>query len=99
VFLKQNDGLIEIYYLNKTDKTNCCVFGCNRWRKNEPEACFYLFSRGGVKANRYFCIIGVKEAILARGGIITTRPEGPRDYTTPKGQNGRSRPKSKHNFF
>jgi hypothetical protein len=34
--------------------------------------------------NRYFCIKGVKEAILARGGIISTRPEGPRDYKTPK---------------
>jgi hypothetical protein len=37
--------------------------------------------------NRYFCIKGVKEAILARGGIISTRPEGPMDYKTPNGQN------------
>jgi hypothetical protein len=54
VFLKQNDGLIEIYYLkmikNKADKTNCCVFGCNTCRKNKPEACFYLFPLCGVKA-------------------------------------------------
>jgi hypothetical protein len=53
VFLKQNDGLIEIYYLkmakNKIHKTNCYVFGCNTCRKNEPEACFRLFSRCGVK--------------------------------------------------
>jgi hypothetical protein len=27
------------------------------------------------KKYRYFCIKGVKEAILARGGIISTRPE------------------------
>jgi hypothetical protein len=27
-----------------------------------------------------FCIKGVKEAILVRGGIISPRPEGPRDY-------------------
>jgi hypothetical protein len=43
LFLKQNDGLIEIYYLkmskNKTDKISC-VFDCNTCRKNEPEACF-----------------------------------------------------------
>jgi hypothetical protein len=23
-------------------KTNCCVFGCNTCRKNEPEACFIV---------------------------------------------------------
>jgi hypothetical protein len=43
VFLKQNDGLIKIYYLkmskNKTDQISC-VFDCNTCRKNEPEACF-----------------------------------------------------------
>jgi hypothetical protein len=38
MFLKQNDGLIE----NKTDKTNCCVFGCNTCRKNEPEDAPFL---------------------------------------------------------
>jgi hypothetical protein len=37
--------------------------------------------------NKYFCFKGVKEAILARGGIISTRPEGPMDYKTPNGQN------------
>jgi hypothetical protein len=54
VFLKQNVGLIKIYYIkmnkNKTDKTNCCVFGCNTCRKNEPEACCYLFLDCAVKA-------------------------------------------------
>jgi hypothetical protein len=58
VFLKQNDHLISIYYLkmtkNKTDKTNGCVFGSNTCRKNEPEACFYLFPRCGVKAKYVF---------------------------------------------
>jgi hypothetical protein len=37
VFLKQNDGLIKIYYLkmtkNKTDKTNCCVLAVTRAEK------------------------------------------------------------------
>jgi hypothetical protein len=39
---------------NKIDKTNCCVFGSNTCRKNEPEACFYLFPRCGVKAKYVF---------------------------------------------
>jgi hypothetical protein len=52
-----------------------------------------------IALNRYFCIKGMKEASLARGGIINTRPEGLRDYKTPKGQNRRSRPKCKHYFL
>jgi hypothetical protein len=52
-----------------------------------------------IEWNRYYCIKGVKEAILARGGIISTRPKGPRDYKTPKGPNRRSRPKCKHYFL
>jgi hypothetical protein len=69
VFLKQNDGLIEIYYLkmtkNKTDKTNCCAFGCNTCRKNEPEICFYLFPRCGVRAKYVFIenVIGYKDRV------------------------------------
>jgi hypothetical protein len=57
VFLKQNDDSIEIYseiyYLkmtkNKIDKTNCCVFDCNTCGKKEPEACFHLIPRYGIK--------------------------------------------------
>jgi hypothetical protein len=47
LFLKQNDGLIEIYYL-KISKKNMCA------EKNESEACFYLFPRCGVKAKYVF---------------------------------------------
>jgi hypothetical protein len=54
VFLKQNDDLIEIYCFkmtkNKIDKTNCC----NACRKNQPEACFHLFPRCGLKPKTLF---------------------------------------------
>jgi hypothetical protein len=57
-FLKQNDGLIESYYLktikNKIDKTNCYVFGCNTCRKNELKASFRLFPRCGLKPEHVF---------------------------------------------
>jgi hypothetical protein len=36
---------------------------------------------------------------MDKNGIIRTRPEGPRDYNTPKGQNRRSGPKYKHYFL
>jgi hypothetical protein len=72
VFLKQNDGLIEIYYLkmtkNKADKTNCCVFDRNTCRKNEPEVCFYLFPRCGVKTKYVFMenVFGSKDRVERR---------------------------------
>jgi hypothetical protein len=58
-----------------------------------------LFAKIVDALNRYFCIKGVRKVILARGGIISTRPEGPRDYKKPKSQNRRSRPKCKHYFL
>jgi hypothetical protein len=69
-FLKQN-GLIEIYYL-KLFKTRpikqIVVFGCNTCRKNEPEACFYLFPRCGVKAKYVFSenVFGSKNRVERR---------------------------------
>jgi hypothetical protein len=71
VLLKQNDGLIEMYYLkttkNKMGKTNCCVFGYN----NEPElpkACFHLFPHCGVKPKYVFveCVLGTEDRIKRR---------------------------------
>jgi hypothetical protein len=69
VFFRQNDGLIEVYYIkvtkNKSGRTNCCVFGCNTCRKNEPEACFHLFPRCGVKANYVYIenVLGSKDRV------------------------------------
>jgi hypothetical protein len=39
---------------NKIEKTNCCVFGCNTCRKNEPKAFFRLVPRGGLKPKHVF---------------------------------------------
>jgi hypothetical protein len=36
---------------------------------------------------------------MDKNGIIRTRPEGPRDYNTPKGQNRRSGPKYNSYFY
>jgi hypothetical protein len=49
----------------RTDKTNCCVFGCNTCRKTEPEACFYLFPRCGLKAKYVFIenVFGSKDRV------------------------------------
>jgi hypothetical protein len=49
VFLKQNDDLIEMYYLKMAKNNPQNKLLCNTCRKNEPEACFRLFSRCGVK--------------------------------------------------
>jgi hypothetical protein len=76
VFLKQNDHLISIYYLkmtkNKTYKTNGCVFGSNTCRKNEPEACFYLFPRCGVKAKYVFVenVFGSKDRVEKKKTLV-----------------------------
>jgi hypothetical protein len=51
---------------NKIDKTNCCVFGCNTCRKNEPEACFHLFPHCGVKPKYYAFIENV---FGSKGGV------------------------------
>jgi hypothetical protein len=40
--------------LRVSNKKTNCVFGCNTCRKNEPEACFYLFPRCGAKAKYVF---------------------------------------------
>jgi hypothetical protein len=53
LFLKQNDGLIESYYL-KMPKNKISVFGCNTCRKNEPKASFRLFPRCGLKPEHVF---------------------------------------------
>jgi hypothetical protein len=65
VFLKQTDGLIEIYYFkmtkNKIDKTNCSVFAVTR-------TCFHLFPRCGVKPKYVFIenVFGSKDRLERR---------------------------------
>jgi hypothetical protein len=50
---------------SKIDKTNRCVFGYNTCRKNEPEACFYLFPRCRVKPKYVFIenVFGFKDRV------------------------------------